>query len=73
MNQKLKTISQIASINLYELLSENKDEPNLIALIDAFARDLALCSKGKWDDAIFAFQDALKIKHDDFVSTMYIE
>jgi hypothetical protein len=42
-------------------------------LIDVFARRLALCRDRKWDDASSVFQIALKIKHDDFASTMYIE
>jgi uncharacterized protein HemY len=42
-------------------------------LVDAFAPQLALYREGKWHDASSAFQIALKIKHDDFASTMYIQ
>ena len=55
------------------MLGEKKDEPGYQNLIKVFATGLTLYRDGKWDDAIAAFQDACKIKHDDFVSTTYIE
>ena len=55
------------------MLGEKKDEPGYQNLIKVFATGLTLYRDGKWDDAIAAFQDACKIKHDDFASTMYIE
>ena len=60
-------------VRIFELLGEKKDEPDYQNLIKAFATGLTLYREGKWDDAIAAFQTACKIKHDDFVSTMYIE
>lgn len=60
-------------VRIFELLGEKKDEPGYQNLIKVFATGLTLYRDGKWDDAIAAFQDACKIKHDDFVSTMYIE
>ena len=60
-------------VRIFELLGEKKDEPGYQNLIKVFATGLTLYRDGKWDDAIAAFQDACKIKHDDFVSTTYIE
>jgi adenylate cyclase len=60
-------------VRIFELLGEKKDEPGYQNLIEVFDTGLTLYREGKWDDAIAAFQDACKIKHDDFVSTMYIE
>lgn len=60
MNQQLKTILQITSVKIYELLSKKKDEPNFKDLIDAFARNLALYPEGKWDEAISHRQCILK-------------
>ena len=64
---------KIKPVRIFELLGEKKDEPDFKSLIENFARALTLYREGKWDDAISAFQVALKIKHDDFASTMYIE
>ena len=60
-------------VRIFELLGEKKDEPGYQNLIKVFATGLTLYRDGKWDDAIAAFQDACKIKNDDFVSTTYIE
>ena len=60
-------------VRIFELLGEKKDEPGYQNLIEVFDTGLTLYREGKWDDAIAAFQDACKIKHDDFVSTTYIE
>ena len=60
-------------VRIFELLGEKKDEPGYQNLIKVFATGLTLYRDGKWDDAIAAFQDACKIRHDDFVSTTYIE
>ena len=64
---------KIMPVRIFELLGEKRDEPDFKSLIEAFARGLTLYREGKWDDAISAFQNTLKIKHDDFVSTMYIK
>jgi adenylate cyclase len=60
-------------VRIFELLGEKKDEPDYQNLIKAFSTGLTLYRQGKWDDAILAFQSTLEIKHDDFVSTMYME
>jgi hypothetical protein len=70
---KIKNHRQITPVKINELLSERNDKPNFIDLIDAFTRHQAQYRGGKWDDASSVFQIALKIKHDDFASTMYIK
>jgi adenylate cyclase len=64
---------KLKPVKIYELLGEKKDEPDFNALIDAFAKALALYREGKWDEAIAAFQDVLYIRPSDYPATMYIE
>ncbi len=64
---------KIKPVMIYELLGEKKDETNFKALIDAFAKALALYREGKWDEAIAAFQDVLAVRPGDFPAKMYIE
>jgi len=64
---------KIKPVKIYELLGEKKDEPDCKALLDSFARGLALYREGKWDGAIAAFRSALALRPGDRVSTMYIE
>ena len=64
---------KVKPVKIYELLGEKKDEPDFKALIDAFARGLALYREGQWDEAIAAFQQVLTIRPGDFASTMYLE
>ncbi|MRR18191.1 MAG: CHASE2 domain-containing protein [Deltaproteobacteria bacterium] len=64
---------KVQPVKIYELLGQKKDEPDFKALLDAFARSLALYREGRWDEAIAAFGQVLVIRPGDFASMMYVE
>ncbi|HPK53036.1 MAG TPA: CHASE2 domain-containing protein [Smithellaceae bacterium] len=60
-------------VKIYELLGEKKDEGRWKEFISKFEEGLALYRAAKWDEAIAAFREAMKIKPEDAASQLYIE
>ena len=62
-------------IPVYEILDYHDDEsfPNLMDAVNQFKDGLAKYRQGKWDAAIAAFREALRLNPKDKIPPMYIE
>ncbi len=58
---------------IYELVSRGKPKQWALDLIATFEAGLAAYKKQEWDKGLVYFQNALKIKQEDFASQLYLE
>ena len=61
--------------SVYEILDYHEEEtfPNVMEVLNHFKSGLQYYRAGKWDDAIAAFGEALKLNEDDKLTQMYVE
>jgi adenylate cyclase len=62
-------------VGVYEILDYHGEDsfPNLMDVVNQFKDGLAKYRQGRWDPAIAAFREALRLNPHDKVSTMYVE
>ena len=62
-------------VSVYEILDYHEEEtfPNVMEVLNHFKSALQYYRAGKWDDAIAAFGEALKLNEDDKLAQMYVE
>ena len=62
-------------VSVYEILDYHEEEtfPNVMEVLNHFKSGLQYYRAGKWDDAIAAFGEALKLNEDDKLTQMYVE
>ena len=62
-------------VAVYEILDYHSDEtfPNMMDVVNQFRDGVAKYRSGKWDAAIVAFREALRLNRDDKLSEIYIE
>ena len=62
-------------VGVYEILDYHEEEtfPNVMEVLNHFKSGLQYYRAGKWDDAISAFGEALKLNEDDKLTQIYIE
>jgi len=62
-------------VNIYEVLDYHNEEtfPHLMEVVNHFKSGLTKYREGKWDEAIKAFKEALKLHQADKLSETYIE
>jgi adenylate cyclase len=62
-------------VGVYEVLDYHNDEtfPNLMEVVNHFKSGLTIYREGKWDKAIRAFEEALRLNQKDKLSQIYID
>lgn len=62
-------------VGVYEVLDYHNDEtfPNLMEVVNHFKSGLTTYREGKWDKAIRAFEEALRLNQNDKLSQIYID
>ena len=62
-------------VAIYEILDYHGEEtfPNLMDVVNHFRDGLARYRQGKWDAALAAFREALRLHPNDKLSAMYVE
>ena len=62
-------------VAIYEILDYHGEEtfPNLMDVVNHFKDGLARYRQGKWDAALAAFREALRLHPNDKLSAMYVE